>query len=311
MKLAGILAFTIMISAVACTPAKDRELKATGDAIIGGTLVKKDSRIAKSTVGIYDVNIGAVCTGILLENNIVVTAAHCVQPDDVRETFIVFSPDMESLLTDYDKIRKSPLTRRASAGVINDKYKNVSELAEPNQPTHDIALLKFNGTIPKGYMPAQILNNATLLKEGSATLIAGYGVETDNLVEVDTKQTPPDELQALVNDGVVICDFDMELKETRCFTEEMDGPAVLKSTSVNIGSFPNAFEAILLHDKQHGPCSGDSGGPAFIKSGSDYFVWGLTSRSEMGCATSTVYTNIVSYRSWIKTESAALLKKKK
>ncbi|WP_168196608.1 trypsin-like serine protease [Bdellovibrio sp. ZAP7] len=311
MKLAGILAFTLMISAVACTPEKDRELKAQGDAIIGGTVVKKDSRVAKSTVGIFNANIGAVCTGILLENNIILTAAHCVQSDDISETFIVFSPDMESLLTDYDKIRKSPLTRRASAGVINDKYKNVADLEEPNQATHDIALLKFNGTIPKGYMPAQILNNAASLKEGAETLIAGYGVETDNLVEIDTKQTPPEELQALVKDGTVVCDFDMEIKETRCFTEEMDGPAILKYTSVNIGSFPNAFEAILLHDQRHGPCSGDSGGPAFVKSGSDYFVWGLTSRSEMGCATSTVYTNIVPYRSWIKTESAALLKKKK
>ncbi|WP_413294225.1 S1 family peptidase [Bdellovibrio sp. HCB185ZH] len=311
MKLAGILAFTIMISAVACTPVKDRALKTEGDAIIGGSLVKKDARIAKSTVGIYDVNVGAVCTGILLENNLVVTAAHCVQPDDVSETFIVFSTDMESLLTDYDKIRKSPLTRRASVGIINEKYKHVSELREPNEPTHDIALLKFNGTVPKGYTAAQILSDAALLKEGASTLIAGYGVETDNLVEVDTKQTPADELEALVNDGVVICDFDMELKETRCFTEEMDGPAILKSTSIQIGSFPNAYEAILLHDKEHGPCSGDSGGPAFVQFGKDYFVWGLTSRSELGCATSTVYTNIVSYRAWIKKEGAALLKKKK
>jgi secreted trypsin-like serine protease len=310
MKLAGILAFTILTSTVACTPMKSRELKAKGDSIIGGTLVKKDSRLAKSTVGIYDVNVGSICTGILLENNIVVTAAHCVQAD-LSETFVVFSTDMESLLTDYDKLRKSPSTRRASDGVINDKYKSINDLEQPNDPTHDIALLKFNGTIPKGYMPAKVLQDVTLLKEGLPTLIAGYGVETDNLVEVDTKQTNPEELQTLIDDGVVVCDFDSTTKETRCFTEEMDGPAILKSTTVNIGSFPNAYEAILLHDKEHGPCSGDSGGPAFVKVGTDYYVWGLTSRSEMGCATTTTYTNIVSYSAWIKRESAALLKRKK
>ncbi len=309
MKLGGILALTILISTVACTPLKSRELKAKGESIIGGALVKKDSRLAKSTVGIYDAANGGVCTGILLENNIIVTAAHCVQ-EDVSETFVVFSPDMESLLSDYNKLRKSPLTRRASAGVVNDKYKLIAELEQPNDPTHDIALLKFNGTTPKGYMPANILEDASLLKEGSPTLVAGYGVNTDNLIELDVKEINPEDLQKLVDDDVVFCDFDSTTKETRCVMEELDGPAVLKSTTVNIGSFPNAYEAILLHDKEHGPCSGDSGGPAFIKVGTNYFVWGLTSRSELGCATHSTYTNLVSYSAWIKKQSALLLKQK-
>jgi hypothetical protein len=308
MKLSGILALTFVLTTAACSQFDKRELTANGDtSIIGGSIVKKDSFLAKSTVGIFDAQSTMVCTGVLLENNLVLTAAHCVV-DDLSEVFVVFSPDMESLLTSYDKLKKSPLTRRVSKAVAHADFNTPATPENPLPAMNDIGLMKFNGTIPKGYLPAKFLPNAKLLEPGVSTLIAGYGVDTDNVVEVDIKDTP--NLQELEEAGLVDCEVDPRDNSKHCFIEEMDGPAVLKSTSVVIDSLPNAHEVVVSHDKEHGPCSGDSGGPAYLKMGSSYYVWGIVSRSLLGCATTTTYTNILSFDDWIKKQSAAILKAK-
>lgn len=312
MKLSGILVLTFLLTTAACSQLEKHELttKDGETSIIGGTIVKKDSFLAKSTVGIFDAQSTMVCSGVLLENNLVLTAAHCVV-DDLSEVFVVFSPDMESLLTSYDKLKKSSVTRRVTKGIAHSDFAPPESSENPekaNPPLNDIGLLKFNGTIPKGYVPAKLLQDVTLLTKGAEALIAGYGVATDNLVEVDTTDTENiKELEAL---GLIYCESDPNDNSKHCYAEEMDGPAILKSTSVVIESFPNPKEVVVAHDKEHGPCSGDSGGPAYIKSGKGYYMWGIVSRSELGCATKTTYTNVTSYTGWIKTQTAALLKSK-
>ncbi|MEK2690556.1 S1 family peptidase [Bdellovibrio sp. GT3] len=304
MKLVKLLTILFVLSSAACTQVGHDSLQTrNSEQIIGGKLVKKDSPIARSTVGIYDVNTSMICTGVLLDNNIILTAAHCLTPN-LDETFVVFARDMDPIIEDYDLLHKSPNTRRALAAVVHREFKVPEEIRGTNNPANDIALLKFKGSVPKDYKAARILQNPSSLKAGLSTIVAGYGVESDEVTEIDTTQT--EDLQALIDEGVAICYFDDEENKERCFSEELSGPAVLKSTSVKIGSFPNPFEVILSQDKTHGPCLGDSGGPAFIKSGSEYFVWGITSRGDIGCSTRTFYTSIQAYKTWIVENSARL-----
>ncbi|WP_413581281.1 S1 family peptidase [Bdellovibrio sp. HCB288] len=304
MKILNLLTILVLLSSAACTQVSQETLRArNSELIIGGKRVTKDSPIGKSTVGIYDVNTTMICTGVLLENNIILTAAHCLTPN-LDETFVVFAKDMDPIIEDYDLLHKSPLTRRTLAAIVHSDFKVPEEIRGTNNPANDIALLKFKGSIPKGYKPARMLTTPALLKVGLSTIIAGYGVESDEVTEIDTTQT--EDLQALLDEGAAICYFDDDANKERCFSEELSGPAVLKSTSVKVGSFPNPFEAILLQDKTNGPCLGDSGGPAFIKSGSEYLVWGITSRGDLGCSTRTFYTNIHAYKTWIIENSARL-----
>ncbi|WP_413578409.1 S1 family peptidase [Bdellovibrio sp. HCB290] len=305
MKFAGFLTLLASLFIVACTPGGLESMRVQ-DAkfIIGGKMVKKDSPIAKSTVGIYDINTAMLCTGILLENNVVLTAAHCLNPD-LTETFVFFTTDMESIIESYDSIHKSSKTRRVSAAVVHTEFKTPEEIRGTSNPANDIAILKFKGTVPNGYKPANFLTSPKLLKPGQEVIVAGYGVDTDEVTELDIEKT--EDLQTLMDEGVAICYFDDDTKKERCVTEEFSGLAVLKSTSVKIGSIPNPLEYIVLQDKTHGPCTGDSGGPAFIKSGSKYFVWGITSRGDIGCSTRTYYTNILAYKTWIVENSARLI----
>ncbi|WP_413587358.1 S1 family peptidase [Bdellovibrio sp. HCB274] len=304
MKLAGFLTLLTSLVLAACTPGGfDSVQVQDAEAIIGGKIVKKDSPIAKSTVGIYDISTSMLCTGILLENNIVLTAAHCVNPD-IDETFVFFTTDMESIIDSYDAIHKSAKTRRVTAAIVHTEFKSPEEIRGTSNPANDIALLKFKGSVPGGYKPASILSAKEVLKPGTNVIVAGYGVDSDEVTELDPEKT--EDLQALVDEGIAICYFDDDAKKDRCVTEKMSGLSILKSTSVKIGSIPNPYEFILLQDKTHGPCTGDSGGPAFIKSGSKYFVWGITSRGDIGCSTRTYYTSILAYKTWILENSARL-----
>ena len=78
--------FLMLISATAmlaaCAPADMNSSLQTDaqDAIVGGEYVPRLSNIGRSTVGIYEEKIGYICTGTLVAKNLVLTAAHCVDP---------------------------------------------------------------------------------------------------------------------------------------------------------------------------------------------------------------------------------------
>ena len=85
-----------VLSLIACSAPKSSDTSAinngSSDAIIGGQPVVASSEISKSIVGIYDANVGAICTGSLLPGNIVLTAAHCIggHPDEEVNNLYIY-----------------------------------------------------------------------------------------------------------------------------------------------------------------------------------------------------------------------------
>lgn len=149
----------------ACAPQSSFDSQSSDStAIVGGEFVSRLSPVGSHTVGIYESKIGYICSGTLIANNIVLTAAHCVAPG-AKDIRIVFGTNMKSTAKD----RFLPVDK----AIINPLWEtNQNEVRN----TGDIALLRFVGTAPVGYRPAAILKETQLLVKGARSTMAGYGL---------------------------------------------------------------------------------------------------------------------------------------
>lgn len=162
------LLFSIVIStlATACAPSKSSEISPliSNQGIVGGIEVDHTDELALSVVGIYDANEGQLCTGTLINRNVVLTAAHCVG-QVTGQMYIYFGHKLDEKTTfaQVDKLEVSP-------------YWNAE--TTDGQDMGDIALLHFSGKLPAPYKPIQMLpvNLQDLLTENTPVTVLGYGV---------------------------------------------------------------------------------------------------------------------------------------
>lgn len=133
--------------------------------IIGGQeITSKLDPIAKTTVLIYNILTRQICTGSLLENNIILTAAHCVhrQPQSMLIYFIQNS-----------KTATKDMSRLVTGAVTHPLWvTNKNNLKDAG----DIALLKFSGNVPQDYTATTFLPNVSYLLNNTPVVLAGYGV---------------------------------------------------------------------------------------------------------------------------------------
>ena len=170
--------------------------------IIGGDAVATSEDIAKTTVQIFTfqtyrdqtgrLGISGVsgCTGSLLANDIVLTAAHCTT-ENPYYIILYFSTDapksMQELIA---SVGTNPLIRRVVGGKVAGAWSKLTE--DQKADWGDIALLKFEGGLPEGYELAKLLPNNVALKANQTVTLAGFGMtdgvkksSSDRLLKVD------------------------------------------------------------------------------------------------------------------------------
>jgi len=283
----------VFVGLCACSPVKKTLTAYTGDEIIGGTQSAEGSQMAVSTVAIYNTVGKYMCTGSLLPENFVLTAAHCVE-GNLSDMVLIFNTDMDYVLNAREPDVQQAMLRRVSAAKVHKDYIYDSEKA-PEFNASDIALLRFKGTVPEGYAPAKMLKNPALIKRGATVKVAGFGVRKVESWEVDVRKFTRPQLEKAVEDGEIFCDDDFKT----CMGVEMDDTGLLYEAETNIKALLET--EFMLNETKVATCSGDSGGPAYLKVGNDYFLAGITSRGSLLCNKEGVYTDILYFKDWIMT----------
>jgi hypothetical protein len=128
--------------------------------IIGGEIVQGiDDPIALSTVRIkgYRVRSSFTCSGVLIEQDTVLTAAHCLAFDWTK-TEVFLSNGLGPF-----------------KGVKITRHENYSEMVKYGESRFDIAMIKLSTPVPAPFRPAQLIGADFRKREHDQVVLAGYG----------------------------------------------------------------------------------------------------------------------------------------
>lgn len=173
MKTTKLFTLTSLLLALVACGSPDRQLASSYDqasndsGIIGGQDVADSDTLMKSTVGLILLmgDSQAICTGSLVSENVVLTAAHCVVGID--GAVVVYGADLEKAAKDKKYLKVTNV-------FVHPSY---SEAAKKD--SHDIALVRFEGKLPDSYAPTALLSDTSLLSKGLQVTLAGYGASSE------------------------------------------------------------------------------------------------------------------------------------
>lgn len=274
------LATIALWAAVGCSPQAqvERGLASVNDSssIVNGEIVVDQDVISKSTVAIYlkypDSNrVQNFCTGTIINDDTIVTAAHCMA--DVAQMFDLtvdqLLPRLRiglglGLVKSFDDKRATWLELRAAT--VHPDYRIESdalENAEKGIAFHDIAIIRLAQKVPAPYKAAKMMASPERLVAGLKLTLAGYGVTR----------------------GAPFATPSNELRKTE---------VVVAKPALN----PTQFQYDVIDG--HSACSGDSGGPAYLVENGQLTLVGVTSWGDNSCVKQGVYTSIPAMHAWIQ-----------
>lgn len=237
-----------------------------GDVIYKGAQVKTSDLLAKAT---YQMEISSPefpdfkhpgCTATLIARDVVLTAAHCLADLDTKKIVVSIksAPDANGVSR---RVKVSKIK-------IHERYtkKRIARIGDVNG--HDIALLRLEKAMPGGV--AALLPKSDLWWEGARkTVVAGFG----------SNALPEKTAEDMKKDPRVIALMEEARKNPKMTTEE--GTALIAkimsimaerpllttdlqgSLENSRGSLDNLPRLILRGKKL--VCSGDSGGPTYLR----------------------------------------------
>ena len=236
----------------ACGPVhqESQNLERTSDPITRGQTLKPNNNLSHFIVAVVAGQAAgqALCTGSILSESMILTAAHCVegQPTKVQ---IVFA----------NNVKKATLaqTRMATAIYQNPFWHNPSANRKG-----DLAIIKFSGGLPKGFLPVKLADDNFELNNDQDVLFAGYGVTNGK-------------------------------KET--------GAGTLRMTKTKVIGQKSKTE-VMTDGRETSVCFGDSGGPGFVFINNEFIQWGVASSVlNQSCNEASIHTSIMDYKTWIQT----------
>ncbi len=153
-----------------CVPQKST---VSNPSIAGGVFVESpENPLAKSTVAIArpeNIPFGkTMCSGVLIQKNVVLTAAHCFLTASASDVRVVFATRVANVQQEF--------TRQAKQLFIHPEFFADAALGHTYGASNDIALLTLEGEAPPTHASVSIFTEAQLPGE---LQLAGYGLQDE------------------------------------------------------------------------------------------------------------------------------------
>lgn len=154
-------ALILLLSLAACGRGQKLNLN-DGAAIVHGSGVRMNNGLSIVALVMENDEGQGLCTGTLLTEDTVLTAAHCVD-HNVKKMVVVFGTRVRGTSVDH--------LRAADHAIQNPRWHQISQ-----EGKGDLAIVHFKGGLPAGYQPVQLASHDLKLANGQAVMMAGYGV---------------------------------------------------------------------------------------------------------------------------------------
>ena len=222
-------------------------------------------------------NYRAYCTGILIEEDVVLTAAHCVSDTPDMPFSQLYENNKISVIVAQDA--SNPETDRIFT--LKDIY--VHFLYHYERSVHDLALIRLDRPVPETlaqpipYAPYSAETRHEMYYSGKVTFV-GYGVDE---MDGDNKR--------LFYTGQIYDYCPMIGNPEDCYLKLPNGEMM----QIPVGT--------LMYDlEKGGPCSGDSGGPVLTELDGNRYVIGIISFGDANCSVYSVSSSIPDHSEWIE-----------
>lgn len=259
-KLVPLIILTLVL--VSCGKSTPEDNTLTVSAIINGTLTTDTDLASKSTVALTDPTANSpYCSGTLISENLISTNAHCVSTWTPKSLFKSSKRITKQANVTFKLNSSETVTRLKITNVEMYPAKDFEEAYY-----HDIAIVKFEGTIPKEFKPVAILDPEYTITENTELLVAGFGMQSNS-----------DWSDALVSKQIKV---------------------------PYLGSQQNILILNQLNGK-NGVYHGDSGGPAYFETEQELFLTGSTMGGQDG-ETKAYFVQVSAYKKFILEASVKL-----
>ena len=326
------ISLSVLTALAACAPkSSDQNSFQNGDSqianIIGGTDADLNYAKENGIVGIYDTELGGLCTGSLIADGLVVTAGHCANVAHPEKMIVFFGPNFDDVIaqakqSDFSNIRRvTKVIRHEKYGVdagpvaavqtamkatLRSKKPQGTRQPASNPPAAPVVAQPIALPISPVMKSTKLSKNDISLVRFNGTAVAGFKFATlasatqADLLKVGLHAT-------LAGYGLSEYKQDPNTGETIVG----NGAGVLRQVSeIQVIDLLPSLEEITFDQSQgHGACHGDSGGPAYMQDSQTHtsYLIGVTSRGGGNCDLTAVYTGIIGYSQWIAENSKQLM----
>jgi hypothetical protein len=236
----------------------DENVSATSAPIVGGRLGQVGQFPNVVALVMTGPNGQSLCTGTLVAPNVVVTAAHCVLPEEVGVATQAEVTAGTRVLFDRASLNAGGGTIVAAASTLPQPAFDINNLGQ-----HDIGIVVLSQRVTSR-APAPIVRDAAQVRPGALVTLVGYGISRIN-ADGTADNTSAGTENVLENKGTVPC-------------------ASIGGSDANLICFDQS--------DGKGSCNGDSGGPAFSVTGGTNTVAGVTSFGDQNCVQIGAYTRL-------------------